>query len=312
MSPKISVAVCTHDRYALLAECLAGLARQTLPAEQFEVVVVDNTPDAVRSTAEAARHAGRSLRWLHQPVPGLSNARNAATHAAAAPLIAFIDDDAVAEPDWLEEMLAAWSLLGDGFAAIGGRVLPRFAAPRPAWLHDGLLGYLSVVDMGETTRGLVPPEWVAGASISYRVEALRDAGGFNPALGRVGPGIALMSNDETELADRLAARGHAVGYAGRAVVRHLVEPARLTQSWLRRRIAWQAVSDYLRDAPAQNARSGEAWASLKRYLAEQPAHERSLRALALPQTDGGAFAWQMAAVYDAVTSLLSGVADNDV
>ena len=307
-----TVAVCTYDRYALLGSCFAALARQTLPADAFEILVIDNTPDPVRSTEEAATHGILpNLRWLHLTTPGLSNARNVAMREARAPIIAYIDDDAVAEPEWIGALIEAFDSLGEAFAGVGGRVLPVFEGTPPAWLNDKLLSYLSVVDLGMATRALTPAEWVVGANIAYRVDALRRIGGFSPALGRIGSGISLMSNDETELAERLAAQGGAMGYAGRAVVHHLVERRRLSQAWFRRRMAWQAVSDYVRMPETQHARSEAAWRNFKIFLAHQPSHQRSQRALALEQETAAAMEWQMSAIYEAVTCLLSGTSEAD-
>ena len=307
-----AVAVCTYERYDLLAECFDSLVAQTLPSDEFEILVIDNSPDATRSSEEARLYAHiPNLRWIHEKIPGLSNARNVAARETTAPIIAYIDDDAVPHPTWLRELLAAYDELGDEVYSIGGRVLPRFGQPRPPWLSDKLLAYLSVIDLGHETRILRPGEWVAGANISYRTPLLRAVGGFSPALGRIGSGIALMSNDETELAERLSARGGVTGYAGLAVVDHLVDPSRVRQDWFRRRMAWQAVSDYVRAPGEQFARSEAAWLDLKRFFAQQPPHVRTQRALVIEQADPSAREWQLAAIYEAVISLLSGISEAD-
>lgn len=311
-SPRVTVAVCTYDRYPCLDDCIAGLAAQDFPPDAVEWIIVDNSPNAALSVAESKRHAGhRPLRWLHETTAGLSHARNVAMREARAPIIAYLDDDAIPEPDWLTRLLEAHAELGEGFAGIGGRIIPIFAAPRPDWLSDRLLNWLSVVDLGEETRGLQPKEWVAGANISYRVAALRRVGGFSRALGRVGPGISLMSNDETELAERLAAQGGRMGYAGRAVVRHLVEASRLDQEWFRRRVAWQAVSDYVRHPQKLHADREAAWGRLKGFLANQPPHLRTQRALAVEQATQPEIEAQLGAIYNAVHSLLGAVGETD-
>lgn len=264
--PRITVAVCTFDRYNFLNACLAGLASQLLPATEFECIVVDNSPSRNRSVAESKRHAGhQNMRWMHEKTPGLSNARNVAAREARAPLIAYLDDDAIPAPDWLSRLLEAFDQLGTEYAGVGGKILPVFSGPRPDWLSDKLLGYVSVVDLGDETRGLQPKEWVAGANIAYRVSALQQAGGFSTALGRVGSGISLMSNDETELAERLAAQGGRMGYCGKAVVRHAVDESRLNQEWFRRRVAWQAVSDYVRHPKKMYGERDAAWKRVKSF-----------------------------------------------
>ncbi len=309
---RITAAICTYRRYDLLAGAVGSLVRQSLPAEDFRIVVVDNSPDAAVSAEHAGRWADRpNLLWLHERTAGLSHARNVATAATETPLIAFLDDDAVADEDWLEALLEAYETLGPPAHIVGGRVRPRFGAKRPAWLNDRLTAYLSVCDFGDDIHFLQPGEWVVGANISYRTERLRLAGGFSVALGRVGDGAALMSNDELEVADRIHAAGGLTGYTPRAEVEHFVPAERLTQDWFRRRIAWQAVSDFVHAPRVMQEGGAEAWQQLKDYLATCPPADRTMRALAIPQTDPDDFAAQMAAVKNTLMALLSGQPDAD-
>ncbi len=310
--PRITVAICTYDRYAYLVDSIASLARQELPAAEFEIVVVDNSPDPGRSAEEAAKYAQiGNLIWHYEATPGLSNARNVAMRMARAPLIAYLDDDAFADPNWLVKLLEAYETLGEAAYGIGGRVRPRFLGERPEWLSDNLLGYLSVVENGGDTRFLGAGEWVAGANVSYRVDKLREVGGFSPALGRIGSGISLMSNDETELAERLEAAGGRIGYAPHAGVDHCVDPSRLHQEWFRRRIAWQAVSDYVRSPAVMRDGCENRWRDVKVFLAHQPPHLRTLRALTIEQASAGDLNWQMSSIYGALIALLSGLGERD-
>ena len=251
-----------------------------------------------------------NLLWLHEQTAGLSHARNVAIAAANAPVIAFMDDDAVAGHDWMRALLQAFDQLGPAAQVVGGRVRPRFGAPRPAWLNDHLEAYLSVCDLGEQVRFINSGEWVVGVNIAYRSEALRRAGGFNTALGRVGAGASLMSNDETELEDRILAGGGLSGYTPHAEVEHFVPADRLTQEWFRRRMAWQAVSDFVRAPQHKRAAAADSWQRLKDYLASCPPADRTMRALVLPQAEAGAFIVQMSAVYETMVALL-GHAETD-
>lgn len=310
--PEITVAICTHRRYDLLGEAVELLLGQSLPPDRYRIIVVDNAPDPEAGKQAARRWRGvANLTWIEEPVAGLSRARNASLAATDTPLLAFLDDDAVACPTWLASKIAAFGQFGPTVHAVGGRVRPRFGAPRPAWLNDNMLAYLSVLDLGEQTRLLRPGEWVVGANISYRTEQLRQAGGFSTALGRVGSGAALMSNEETELADRIGAAGGLVGYAPDAEVEHFVPADRLSQDWFRRRIAWQAVSDFVRSPEVMRAAAPDAWQRVKTFLAACPPADRTLRALALPQAESRIFGHQMSAVYETIVALLSGVPEPD-
>jgi GT2 family glycosyltransferase len=308
---RITAAICTYRRYDMLAEAIASAARQTLARRHYEIIVVDNSPDVALSAREAKRLRAPNLRWIHETTPGLSNARNVATRAAEAPLIVFLDDDAVADAPWLEAMCEAFAGLGDSAQVIGGRIRPRWGAPRPGWLTDRMLGPLSVVDLGEERRFLRPGEWVAGANIAFRRQAILDHGGFAVSLGRVGSGASLLSNEETDLTDRIKAAGGRVGYDPRAAVEHWIEPERLTQGWFRRRMAWQAVSDYIRRPQESLAKRDAAWNTVKDFLLTRNPADRTMRGLALAEESGPEFDRQLSAIYNATVSLLAGPDERD-
>lgn len=310
--PRITAAICTFERYDLLPGAIASALAQSLPAEAFEVIVVDNSPDALRSGREAAAFAGHAnLRWYHEPRPGLSNARNVAARHAAAPLIAYLDDDARADPVWLENIAGCFDQFGEAVKVVGGRIRPWWGAPRPDWLPDEMLGDITVVDHGPERRLLHEGEWVAGANIAFRVDAVRQVGWFDTSLGRTGGGASLLSAEETAVTDRIRAQGGLVAYDPLAAVEHWVDPERLTQRWFRRRAAWQAVSDYLRDPKTRFARSEQSWMAVKAYLLQQNPADRTMRALALERNGAPDFRWQVSAVYNAVTALLAGLEERD-
>ncbi len=308
----VTAVICTFERYNLLADAIGSLTQQSLDAGDFRIVVIDNSPDEAASLEHAARwRKVRNLVWHHERKPGLSHARNVAMAVAETPIVSFLDDDAVASQNWLAGKLRVFEQLGADLHVVGGRVRPRFGAPCPSWLGNKMQTYLSVIDLGEETRLLRPGEWVVGANISYRIEPLRAAGGFSTALGRVGGGALLMSNDEIELADRIGAAGGLTAYAAEAEVEHYIPPERLTQQWFRRRVAWQAVSDFVRRPDSKRDDAANAWLQLKTYLAACPPADRTIRALALPQTEPVMFERQMSAVYHSVIAMLGGVDEPD-
>jgi len=305
--PAISVAICTYDRYDLLGGVLQAVAAQEADFADFEIVLVDNTPDPDRSQLAFRHHKGIArLRWVHEPEKGLSRARNRAIAETAAPILAFLDDDAVPQPGWLAAMVAAFEALGRDAMAIGGRVSPQFLGPRPAWLADALLPYLSITDLGERLRVLEQGEWIVGANMALRRPALEASGGFPEHLGRKGSGATLLSNDETTLLQQIRDRGGLVGYAPDAAVAHLIDPARLSQSWFRRRLAWQAVSDFLEDPARGAASSGDSWRWLTEFLVRLPPSQRSYRGLLAEMPEPELLLAQINAVYNAVNCLLAG------
>ncbi|HVU19376.1 MAG TPA: glycosyltransferase [Rhizomicrobium sp.] len=311
-APRITAAICTYNRYDLLAKAIASLTRQTLANSDFEILVIDNSPDHRKSKEISVLFLeAPNLRWVIEKTPGLSNARNVATRLANAPFIAFLDDDAIATRNWLEALLTVFAGFGDAAQVVGGRVNPIWEVPRPEWLPDSLLGYASVVNWGGFARFASAGEWVAGTNIAFRVDALKSVGGFPVHLGRKRGGEALLSNDESDVIERMGAKGARLIYAPEAVVDHLVAADRLTQSWFRRRAAWQAVSDYIADAARAFENAPNYWNGVTSYYARLPAQYRTPRGLYLEHQDAEMFQMQITALYNFTIALLAGFRDMD-
>jgi glycosyltransferase involved in cell wall biosynthesis len=219
----ITVAVCTHNRARYLEQALQSLWSQTAPASAFEVLVVDNaSTDDTPGVVERARDARPDIRYVREDKLGLSNARNRAIAETHTPFIAFLDDDAIAAPPWVERLVHCFTALSPRPVAVGGPIHPIWEAPRPPWLPDSLL---------------------VGANMAFDRQSLVDVGGFSTALGRIGD--RLLSGEEMLLLRQLHARGACGYYDEQASVRHHVAAARLTKEWFYRRIYWDGMSTAL-------------------------------------------------------------------
>lgn len=287
--PRISAVVCTRNRAALLDGALESLRGQSLARELFEIVVVDNgstdgTRDLVLARARDLRDAwGREiLRCVSEPRPGISRARNRAIEETRAPVIAYLDDDARANEEWLANILRAFEASEEKVACAGGPCEPIWEAPRPAWLPDSLLGMVGIVDLGAEPLTLEGESALFGANIAYRRRAVLEAGGFDESLGRVGK--SLLSNEEVDLWHRLRARGACGRYDPRVRVRHIVPASRLTQEYFFERCYWQGISDARMEAGATTMPAARRWS---RAVMEIPALLEPRRIVALarsPQT----------------------------
>jgi glycosyltransferase involved in cell wall biosynthesis len=310
-APLITAAICTYNRYELLEKAIASLAQQSLRPNQLEILVIDNSSDPAMSRKESAKYKNiRNLRWIYEAIAGLSNARNVAAREAGATILAYLDDDAIAESGWAEGIVRTFEEFGSTCEVVGGRIRPIWSRPRPEWLANELLGYLSVVEHGDEARFLAEGEWVAGANIAYRTGTLLELGGFDVTLGRVGSGSALMSNEEVVLTEKIKKRGGRIVYTPHAAVDHLVEEKRIDQQWFRRRVAWQAVSECIgasTKAPAADLQ--QKWMAVKEYFLHCAPADRTVRALALEQSDPGKFRWQLATIYDFTMCVLGGLGE---
>jgi GT2 family glycosyltransferase len=195
-SPTISVVICCHDerRWEDIVEALVSIERQTHPALET-VVVVDHNP----SLFERLREAFPRFTLLQNDGPrGAASSKNTGALTAAGDVVAFLDDDAVAADDWLEEIGNAHRL-DPTILGIGGWTEPDWARRQPAWFP---VEYGWVV--GASYRGLPvgggQVRNVTGGNMSVDRHAFAEAGGFDVNLGKVG---ARSEPEDTELCIRI-------------------------------------------------------------------------------------------------------------
>ncbi len=255
-----SVIVPTRNRAAVLRRCLQSLAAQTVPAEDFEVIVVDNgsTDD---TAAVVQSFAGRlQLRLLHEPEPGLHVGRHAGWRAARCDVLMFADDDIEATPGWVAAVVARFAESAD-VALVGGNNHPAFEHEPPAWLqrwwqrpvvpgkargqaHGQALGYLSVLDFGPG-RFALDPSYVWGCNFNVRRVVLEAARGFHPD-GVPADRLRWRGDGESHVAAVVRQRGWQTVFDGAASVHHAVTAQRMTAAYFEQRGFAQGVSDSYR------------------------------------------------------------------
>lgn len=254
--PRFSVILCTYNRRDLVLSTLASLRRQTLPYAQFEVIVVDNgSTDGTLNTVRAYVSAGMQeqkktddtwrVQCLAEPRSGLAHARNTGLHTAAGDIAVFLDDDALADPHFLEQLMQAYDQTGAD--AIGGRVEIRWEAPRPHWVSEDLLeqlGYFSpFAERRQVWPGMKDGLCLSNCNFSVKVAALRAAGKFRPFLSKR-PRMP-MSMEIQDVCQRLYDANKNIWYEPRALVMHRVPAQRLQRSYFVGRAYWQGRYDVL-------------------------------------------------------------------
>jgi glycosyltransferase involved in cell wall biosynthesis len=235
---RLTLAVPTYNRAAILGETLASLAAQNLPAGvETECLVIDNnssdrTPAVVE---EAAADAPFPIRRVFERRPGSSFARNRAVDEAAGDFILFIDDDAVADSNWAALMMAA--IERRGLDAACGMVLPRWEVAPPRWLGTSLYVRFAVHDQDAIAAAALKDAEVLrnyfSANVGFRRECFTRFGRFREDLGVVGGNP--ISGEDTELFARIIQSGGAMGFVTEARVFHLVPAARMNRRYLRRK-----------------------------------------------------------------------------
>ncbi|MGW8365332.1 glycosyltransferase family 2 protein [Streptomyces wedmorensis] len=243
-----SVVICvyTEERWEDILAAVDSVRKQSLPPLETLLVADHNERLLSRLTEEYADERLRGeVRVLANAGPrGLSAGRNTGIAAARGDLVAFLDDDAVAERDWLRYFAAAYD--DPRVMAVGGRTLPAWASGRrPAWFPEEFDWVV-----GCTYRGLppgrVPVRNVLGGNASFRRTAFDAAGGFATGIGRDGDRRPLGC-EETELCIRLAkALPRAILLIDdRAVIHHKVPAARERFGYFRTRVYAEGLSKAL-------------------------------------------------------------------
>jgi hypothetical protein len=239
----ISVIVCSHtlDRWEHLRACVESVRAQTLAAAQTIVVIDGNS--ALERRASESLEGVEVLANRHER--GLSGARQTGAEHARGSILAFLDDDAVAAPDWLERLASAYQdplVLG-----VGGSIDPAWESAPPVWFPAEFNWVVGCTYPGLPTTA-APVRNLIGANMSMRAAVLAGAGAFDARLGRA-PGARALSGsaEETELCIRAARAfpGHFWIHEPRARVAHAVPPQRGTWRYFARRCVVEGTAKAL-------------------------------------------------------------------
>lgn len=255
----ISVVICAHteERWVDLLEAIASVQAQTV-APLETVVVIDHNPGLLQRL-QALNLAGVTS-IENSGKRGLSGARNTGIEQSGGEFIAFLDDDAVAETDWIEQLVGGYSdpqVLG-----IGGAILPMWLQGNPGWFpteFNWVVGctYTGMPQTKSPVRNLI------GCNMSLRREVFDKVGGFKSDLGRLGKYPA--GCEETELCIRAGQRfpGHTFLYEPAARVAHRVPAARGQFKYFRARCYAEGLSKAL---VARHVGQGDGLSSERDYV----------------------------------------------
>jgi glycogen synthase len=240
----VSVIICAYtlDRWSDLVAAIDSVRHQSCPPSQL-IVVVDHNDELLSRLLELAPElSADSIVELtivpNVETPGLSGARNTGLAIATRKLVAFLDDDAMASPEWLRELVKGYS--SDNVLGVGGFIAPLWETKRPGWFpeeFDWVLGctYRGMLE-GTEVRNLI------GANMSFRRDVLVDIGGFSHALGRTS--TKALGDEETDACIR-ASQLHPDGvfvYTPQAHVDHRVPAWRTTWRYFRQRCYAEGIS----------------------------------------------------------------------
>lgn len=219
----VSVVICTytHERWDALIEAIASVQRQSVIPDEI-IVVVDHNPFLERRLRDTFADV---IVLGNNAARGASAARNCGIAAAHGTLVAFLDDDAIAAPDWVACLLVHFTdplVIG-----VGGYIAPVWQSPPPHWLPEEFYWVVGCSYRGMLTETRQVRN-VISANMCMRRTVLERSGGFRSEFSRAG--IRPYGCEETELCVRVTRQwpGHVILYEPLARVWHRVPVSRLT------------------------------------------------------------------------------------
>ncbi len=245
----LSVIIPTRNRADLLHLALQSLRSQTLSADSFEVIIIDNgSTDNTKLIVTSFQQQFGNIRYFFDPTPGLHVGRHLGMKMAKSDILVYADDDIEAFPTWLEAI--AESFQDSEVVLVGGKNLPKFESDPPNWIMEmwqensnrqRILGYLSILDLGPAVT-TIDPSYVYGCNFSIRKSVLDATRGFHPdAMPE--EMIRFRGDGESYVSRYIENMGYKAIYHPNASILHIVPAARLTESYFCRRSFLQGISD---------------------------------------------------------------------
>jgi glycosyltransferase involved in cell wall biosynthesis len=233
MTIKISVIICSYNRERYISEALFSLIHQSFEKSFYEVIVVDN--NSSDNTAEVcksiiASHPDDSIFYLSEMNQGSSFARNTGATNARGELLCFMDDDAVAEKYFLNNIWTFYTA-NPSVQGFGGRIIPKYIPAEPKWMSyyvSSLVGNFNYSDeVTEFKFNRYPLE----SNMIVTKKAFDEVGGFNPELPGV-MGNLRIGGEGKDFFYRMKLKGYRIFYVPNIIVYHVVETRKLTKEYL--------------------------------------------------------------------------------
>jgi glucosyl-dolichyl phosphate glucuronosyltransferase len=232
---EISVIICTYNRREYIIDSLESLNKQTLDKKKFETIVINNnSPDdtEVLVLNYIKDHPELNVIYQLEKQQGASFARNTGALLSNSPLLVFMDDDAVAEPDYLENILNFYRKHSH-ISGLGGRIIPRYIPEEPKWMSYYVSSLVGNFDYSETVREFEPGKYPLESNMIIRKDDFNLVGGFNTALPGV-KGTLRIGGEGKDFFLKLQNEGKRIYYDPSIIVHHVVEVKKLTPEYMYR------------------------------------------------------------------------------
>ncbi len=211
---KLSVVICTYNRCNILKLALESMEKQTAKKDLFEILIIDNnSTDNTKNIVEPFLKKNKNFKYIIETKQGLSHSRNAGYKNASASYVAYIDDDAKADENWINEAIKV--IKEEQPDIFGGPIYPYYLNEKPAWFKDE---YEYMIAANKT--GILEKGFLNGSNIVFLKKILIEYNGFDPNFGMTGDNFGY--HEETAFIERARKEGKKLYYSSTMVMKHLV------------------------------------------------------------------------------------------
>jgi len=245
------------SRLEYLKDTLDSVQNQNLSADEYEIIVVDNSPDGkILTVVEEANQGGRhSVRYARETQMGLLKARHRGAYEAKGQILVYIDDDIKAHPGWLKALMDPFADPDVGCS--GGKIVPQWEAEVPSWFSQFKPGHLSILDYGDETKEInYPGFW--GCNLAVRRDIFFAVGGSHPEIIDGKPSnIWWMGSGECGLEEKIYDLGFKLIYEPRAWLYHRIPASRLEPKYFYWRLSMEGVAhsyEHIRNMRMRNVK----------------------------------------------------------
>lgn len=244
-SDSVAVIVCSYSmqRYNFVREAIQSLLNQSRPADEI-ILVVSGSRELQEHVSRDYR-TNKDIRIVFSEKPlNASAARNRGISETSCDILLFTDDDVVAHPDWVKNIINSYA--GQQVLGVGGNILPEWLGEKPRYLPEELFWLVGAVHESLFPEVAAEVRNVFGPNMSFRRTVFEQVGYFNEQLSFAGGGKSNIQGEEPEFGIRMLHKlGRGVIYNPEAIIYHKVPPAKYKLSALFRRSFYQGYTKSL-------------------------------------------------------------------
>jgi glycosyltransferase involved in cell wall biosynthesis len=232
---KLSIIICSYNRASYIEAAFDSLYNQSSGLDSFETIIVDN--NSTDNTADVFKqwrdsHSNGSFTYLTETKQGASFARNTGAANAKGQWLCFMDDDAVATPEYVKNIIRHIETKPEA-VGFGGRIIPKYIPAEPKWMSHYVSSLVGNFDYAPTACAFEHGKYPLESNMIVRKDIYEFIGGFNTELPGV-VGTLRIGGEGKELFYKILALGHTIYYDPSICVHHVVEVKKLTSEYMYR------------------------------------------------------------------------------